>query len=189
MGRSNVIPIGNGFRHRWLGLVRTSGVSRTARVVAEELWWYMRNKDHCWPKIATLAKGIGASPSTVRRALRELVNAKLLAIEHRHGRPPKSAPDQGSIYRAVEPPPFLPAEEAAAEPATALDLAWHEVRRAAKAGDPHPIFTDPRTAAAVASIGAWASVLAAATARRLPGLADPFAEAFGRAEQPIAADS
>ena len=50
---------------------------------------YMYLKDHadsegkCWPGICTIAKELGLSQSTVKRALDELYKAELVAKEHR----------------------------------------------------------------------------------------------------------
>ena len=43
------------------------------------------NKDgECWPSITTIAKELKLSPSTVRRALRDLRKAKLIETEQRY---------------------------------------------------------------------------------------------------------
>lgn len=56
------------------------------RAVAVYLYLYDRaNKDgECWPAIPTIAEELKLSESTVRRAIRDLKKAKLLATEQRY---------------------------------------------------------------------------------------------------------
>ena len=56
------------------------------RAVSVYVYLYDRaNKDgECWPSIATIAKELKLSQSTVRRALQDLRRANLVETEQRH---------------------------------------------------------------------------------------------------------
>ncbi len=63
--------------------VYKANLSHRAKAVYMYLKDHADNEGKCWPGIRTIAKGLGLSQSTVKRALDEQYKAELVSKEHR----------------------------------------------------------------------------------------------------------
>ena len=89
----------------WLAILQTIRglrASVSVKSVAFALHSYCGSKDYCWPSVKTLAASCGASPRTVQRAIKRLVECGLVYVE------PRTRPNgshTSNVYRFTLSPP------------------------------------------------------------------------------------
>ncbi len=65
------------------GILELLTIGSTAKLLYGRLCQYAGEKGYCWPAISTLAVAIGCSKTTVKKAIKELLDANLIEVEHR----------------------------------------------------------------------------------------------------------
>lgn len=66
------------------GIMELTTINSSAKLIYGRLCQFAGDKGYCWPAIPTLADSVGCSETTVKNAIKELKESKLIEVVHRN---------------------------------------------------------------------------------------------------------